>query len=215
MALVSPFHWVKMNWGVAAYPTALCALAALLQERWERPWVRRFTWAAGGLAGAASLYLHLVPLLPALPFPARDEMSSGWEELAARVELERQRLGGDPLVVGCTYKPAAELMVHLPGRPWTQSSGIFGQPGLQFDEWLDPGAVRGRQAILVVDGREKDVCQAREALCRPLEPLPDQPVRRGRDLVTTFRLWRCAIPPEAEIPLPAWRGGTLQVVARP
>jgi hypothetical protein len=215
MVLLSPFHWVKMNWGVAAYPTALCALAALLLERWDRRWVRGFTWAAGGLAGAASLYMHLVPLLPALPFPARDEMSSGWDQLAARVEVERARLGGDPLVVGCTYKPAAELMFHLPGQPWTQSSGIFGQPGLEFDEWLDPAALRGRQAILVVDGREKDVCQGREALCRPLEPLPDQPVFRGRDLATTFKLWRCAIPADAEIPLPPWRGGRSGVEARP
>ena len=30
---------------------------------------------------------------------------------------ERRGLGGDPLVVGCTYKPAAELMFHLPGQP--------------------------------------------------------------------------------------------------
>ena len=215
MVLLAPFHWVKMNWGVAAYPTALCALAAWLLERWERPWVRRYTWSAGALAGVASLYMHLVPLLPALPFPARDELSTGWVELAARVEQERQQLGGDPLVIGCTYKPAAELMFHLPGQPWTQSAGVLGQVGLQFDEWLDPAAVRGRQAILVVDGREKDVCKAREALCRPLEPLPDQPVWRGKELVTTFKLWRCGIPADAALPLPWWRGGTLEVVARP
>ena len=75
--------------------------------------------------------------------------------------------------------------------------------------------MRGRQAILVVDGREKDACQAREALCRPLVPLPDQPVFRGDELVTTFKLWRCGIPADAELPLPWWRGGTNAVVAKP
>lgn len=205
MVAVSPFHWVKGNWGAPAYPAALMAFAALALEGWERAWVRRFTWAAGILAGAATVYVHLMPLVPALPFPARDEMFAGWRQLAARVDAERRAMGGDPLVVGCTYKPAAELQFYLPGRPETQSAGIFGLNGLQFDEWLDPAALRGRDVLLVVDGREKDVCQAREARCQPLEPLAPETAYRGADRVTTFSLWRCRLPPDAEIPLPRWR----------
>ena len=205
MLAVSPFHWVKGNWGAPAYPAALMAFAALALERWDRAWVRRFTWAAGGLAAVASAYVHLMPLVPALPFPARDEMFAGWPRLAARVDAERRALGGDALVVGCTYKPAAELQFYLPGRPATQSSGIFGQNGLQFDEWLDPAALRGRDAILVVDGREKDVCGGRERLCRPLEPLAPEEAFRGADRVTTWSLWRCHIPEDAPLPLPRWR----------
>jgi hypothetical protein len=208
MTGVSPFHWVKGNWGAPAYPAALLAGAALALERWDRPAVRRLTWATGIVAGLASLYIHLVPLLPALPFPARDEMFSGWQQLADRVETERKAMGGDPLVIGCTYKPAAELAFLLPGRPQTQSAGVFGQNGLQFDEWLDPAAVRGRSAILVVDRRERDACGRRTELCRPLEPLAPEAPRRGDALVTTFELWRCAVPADAEIPLPRWRGGT-------
>jgi hypothetical protein len=206
MFAVSPFHWVKGNWGAPAYPAALLAGAALALERWDR--LRGWTWATGIVAGAASLYMHLVPLVPALPFPARDETSTGWRQLAARVEAERGRAGGDPLVVGCTYKPAAELAFHLPGQPETQSGGIFGANGLEFDEWLDPDAVRGREVILVVDRREKDACKAREELCRPLEELPPEAVYRGADLATTFRIFRCAVPADARIALPRWRGGT-------
>jgi 4-amino-4-deoxy-L-arabinose transferase-like glycosyltransferase len=205
MLAVSPFHWVKGNWGAPAYPAALMAFAALALERWDRAWVRRFTWAAGGLAAVSTVYVHLMPLVPALPFPARDEMFAGWRQLARRVEAERGALGGEAVVVGCTYKPAAELQFYLPGRPATQSSGIFGQNGLEFDEWLDPAALRGRDAILVVDGREKDVCGGREALCRPLEPLPPETVLRGEDRVTTFSLWRCGVPADAPLPLPYWR----------
>jgi len=212
MTAVSPFHWVKGNWGAPAYPAALLAGAALALEAWDRAWVRRLTWTTGGVAAFASLYIHLVPLLPALPFPARDEMFSGWAQLADRVEAERQAVrqagGGDPLVIGCTYKPAAELSFLLPDRPATQSAGVFGRNGLQFDEWLDPARVRGRTAILVVDRREKDDCTAREALCRPLEPLPPVAPTRGAALITTFELWRCGIPADAAIPLPRWRGGT-------
>ena len=28
MIVISPFHWVKMNWGAPAYPAALLALSA-------------------------------------------------------------------------------------------------------------------------------------------------------------------------------------------
>jgi len=209
---LSPFHWVKGNWGAPAYPAAMLAGAALALERWDRAWVRRLTWTTGAVAALASLVAHLVPLVPALPFPAKDDLYAGWAQLAARVEVERQALrqatGGEPVVVGCTYKPAAELSFHLPGRPETQSSGLFGQNGLQFDEWLDPAALRGRSAILVVDKREADVCGKREQLCRPLEPLPPEVTRRGEAPVTTFELWRCAIPADAVIPLARWRAGT-------
>ncbi len=198
MIAVSPFHWVKGNWGAPAYPTALTAFAALALEAWDRAWVRAFTWATGGLAALASVLFHLAPfpsLLPAFTdrLLARDENTAGWRRLAARVEAERRALGGDAVVVGCTYKPAAELQFYLPGRPFTQSSGIFGQNGLEFDEWLDPAALRGRDAILVVDGREADACQARQALCRPLVPLAPERVLRRAATVTTFSLWRCGM----------------------
>lgn len=206
MFLVSPFHWVKGNWGAPAYPAALLAGAALALERWDR--LRGWTWATGLVAGTASLYLHLVPLVPALPFPARDESTTGWRQLAARVEAERVRMGGDPLVVGCSYKPAAELSFHLPGQPETQSGGVFGANGLQYDEWLDPAKIRGRELLLVVDAREKDACKARTALCAPLAELPPEPVHRGDSLATTFRIFRCAVPADAAIALPRWRGGT-------
>jgi 4-amino-4-deoxy-L-arabinose transferase-like glycosyltransferase len=207
MLLLSPFHWVKGNWGAPAYLAALLAASALALEHWRRRWVRRATWAAGALAGAVTLYLHLMPLWPALPFPARDEMFAGWRELAARVEAERRALGGDPVVVGCTYKPAAELAFYLPDRPETQSGGVFGADGLQFDEWLEPARLAGREAILVVDGREKDACLAREALCRPLQALPPLTPRRGQAAITTFQLYRCRLPGADELTLPRWRGG--------
>lgn len=206
MAAIAPFHWVKGNWGAPAYPVALLAAAALALERWDR-W-RRWTWAAALLAGATSVYLHLVPIVPALPFPARDETTTGWRQLAARVDAERRALGGDALVVGCTYKPAAALSFHLPDRPETQSGGVFGAEGLQYDVWLDPSAVRGRKVLLVVDRREKDACRARESLCAPLVELAPEPVHRGSSLATTFRIFRCDVPAAAEIPLPRWRGGT-------
>jgi len=208
MLVISPFHWVKMNWGAPAYPAALLALGALTLEGWERPWVRRFTWSAGVLAAVFSLYTHLMPLVPALPFPARDEMFAGWKALAQRIDAERRPLPPDTLVVGCTYKPAAELAYYLPGRPPTQSAGVFGENGLQFDEWLDPAAVRGKTLLIVVDPRERRTCAGKEQLCATLTRLEPQVVLRGREQVTAFELFRCEVRPDADVPLPRWRTGT-------
>ncbi len=208
MLVISPFHWVKMNWGAPAYPAALLALGALTLEGWDRAWVRRFTWSAGALAAVFSLYTHLMPLWPALPFPARDEMFAGWRQLAARVDAERRAMGGEPLVVGCTYKPAAELSYYLPGRPRTQSAGVFGENGLQYDEWLDPAEVKGRPLLLVIDPRERRTCAGKSELCATLDRLEPEVVRRGDELVTAFEIERCQVRDDAEIPLPRWRSGT-------
>lgn len=193
LLLVSPFHWVKMNWSAPALPAALLAAAAFARER-PAAW-RGLAAAAVGVALLASAYLHLVPLVPALPFPARDDMTSGWTELAARVETERARLGGDPFVAGCDYKTASELAFHLPGRPETQSASAFGGQGLQYRYWLDRVPLAGREGLVVFDPRDRNDCRERAgASCRPLEPLDPLAVRRGRNVVTTFEIYRCRYP---------------------
>lgn len=184
---VSPFVWVKGNWVAPAYPAALLAAAALAVEQRRRGAVA--ATLAVGVAG--SLYLHLVMLVPALPFPARDDVTAGWRELASRVEAELRRLPEAAFVVGCTYKPASELAYYLPGRPETYGQNAVGGPGLQYGFWLPDGALAGREGILVLDEREGDACARREEYCRPLLPLDPLTVRRGDRVVTTFRLWRC------------------------
>jgi 4-amino-4-deoxy-L-arabinose transferase-like glycosyltransferase len=201
-AVISPFHWVKGNWLAAAYPTALAAAAALALE--YRGWRWRAGQAALGLALLGSLYAHLVPVWPAVPFPARDEVSSGWRALAERVEAERAALGGDPWVAGCNYKVSAELGYYLPDRPRTWSSEIAGDHGLQYRYWFHPSELAGRDGIVILDPREKDTCARLAEACRPLEPLPPLTVKRGADKITTFQLWRCRYagpPPAAAAPV--------------
>jgi 4-amino-4-deoxy-L-arabinose transferase-like glycosyltransferase len=198
--VISPFHWVKGNWLAAAYPTALAAAAALVLER--RGFRRRAAAAGLALAVVATVYLHLVPLFPAVPFPARDEGSAGWGALAARVEAERARLPADAFVAGCNYKVSAELAYHLPGRPRTWSAEIAGDPGLQYRYWFDPAELAGRDGLVVRDRREKGACQRLASACGSLEPLEPLEVFRGSSRVTTFDLWRCApyVGPPAAAP---------------
>ncbi|BDG01834.1 glycosyltransferase family 39 protein [Anaeromyxobacter oryzae] len=191
--VVSPVHWVKMNWLAPVWPTALAGAAALVPERRGPRW---WLVAGGGaLALAMSVLLHLWPVVTWLPLPAKDETSAGWRELAARVEAERARLPAGAPVIGCNYKVASELAFYLPGRPETSGVGALGEPGLQYDEWLDWTRLGGRTALVVLDARD-GACARREELCRPLEPLEPLTVTKGSKRVTTFSFWRCGLPAE-------------------
>jgi 4-amino-4-deoxy-L-arabinose transferase-like glycosyltransferase len=187
--IVSPFHWVKGNWLAAAYPSALAAAAALHVAR--AGLARRAALAGVALAAIVAMYVHLVPLVPSLPFPARDETSAGWRALATRAERELAALPPGAFVAGCNYKVSAELAYYLPGRPETRSVELMGENGLQFGVDVRPEAWAGREALLVLDEREKSTCVRRAEACAPLEPLEPLTVRRGASVVTTFRFWRC------------------------
>jgi 4-amino-4-deoxy-L-arabinose transferase-like glycosyltransferase len=187
---LSPFIWVKGNWVAAGYASPLLAAAALALERKGR-W-RKAAVAGVGLALAGTVYAHLVPLVPAVPFPAKDETSSGWGALAGRVEAELGRLPKDAFVAGCNYKVSAELAYYLPGRPRTWSGEIAGDPGLQYRYWFDPKELAGREGLVVLDEREKGTCKRLEEACRPLVPLEPLTPLRGSAKITTFRFWRCA-----------------------
>jgi hypothetical protein len=205
-AVISPFHWVKGNWLAAAYPTALAAAAALFVAR--RGLARRVAVGGLALAAAGTVYSHLVPLVPALPFSARDDLSTGWRELAARAERELSAMPAGAFVAGCNYKVSAELAYYLPGRPETRSVELMGENGLQFGVRARPEALVGREGLLVLDPREKNTCERREQACAPLVPLDPLTVRRGRDVVTTFQLWRCTyagVPRDPAAPAPAGR----------
>jgi hypothetical protein len=180
---------MKGNWLAAAYPSALAAASALYVARTGR--ARGVARAGVGLAALVAAYVHLVPLVPWLPFPARDETSAGWHELAARAEKDLAALPAGAFVAGCNYKVSAELAYYLPGRPETRSVELMGDNGLQFGVDVRPGAWVGREALLVLDEREKNTCVRCAEACAPLEPLEPLTVKRGKSVVTTFRFWRC------------------------
>jgi 4-amino-4-deoxy-L-arabinose transferase-like glycosyltransferase len=195
--VVSPFHWVKMNWAVPVYPTALLAAVAIYAARPER-W-RALLVATVSVAAFSTLFLTLMPLVPALPFPARDDTMAGWKDLAARVAQERGPDGSPLPVVGCYYRTASTLAFNLPGRPETWSSNAFGRPGLAYDFWTDPRTLAGREVLVVQDDRDAGWCEARKSRCEPLVPLAPLEVLRAGKRVTVFRLWRCGYlgPPDA------------------
>jgi 4-amino-4-deoxy-L-arabinose transferase-like glycosyltransferase len=185
--LWSPFTWVKGNWLAPAWPSALLAAAGFgLEGRRVR-----LTVATLATAAAGSLYVHLALAIPALPFPAKDDVTAGWKELAARVQAHRDAIPGPSFVLGCSYKPASLLAYYLPGRPETYAQNAVQEEGLQYDFWFRPEGIVGREGIVVRDEREYRGCERLASFCSPLQELPSLTVKRAGRTVTTFRLWRC------------------------
>lgn len=194
---VSFFVWVKGNWPAVAWPGAMIAGVAFWQEGRAPRWVVR--WGAG-LAAFVTLYLHLAAVIPALPYPARDDTTRGWRALAERVQRERQALPG-AFLIGCYYKTATLLHYYLPDRPETFSSEALGGNGLQYRFWTDPRQLDGRTGLVVVDPRDGvKWCPGLRERCAELTPLEPFAVERSgmwspgglvpRE-VATFQLYRC------------------------
>ena len=193
---VSPLHWVKMNWVAPAYLGVVLATAA----RWDGGAGRRGGRLYPALAlvtgGLLVVGLYLMPVWPAIPFKEKDNLVTGWRQLATHVQAQRERVtppgAPPPLVVGWGYKTASELAFYLPDQPQTQSDPALGAPGLAYDFWWE-SIGRHADALVVMDERQplRDAAERLAGHCDRVEPLPPVSVSRGERRVTTFQLWHC------------------------
>ncbi|KFE62782.1 glycosyltransferase family 39 protein [Hyalangium minutum] len=194
--VVSPCHWVKMNWVAPAYLGLLVAAASGWYESRQRGGRLGYGLASMGVGALLVLGMYLMPLWPLIPFRERDNLVSGWRELASHVQRFREQAGSEgtqPLVVGWSYKTASELAFYLPDHPETQSDTALGGPGLAYDFWIDRVG-RGQDAIVVADARQplRDAATRLPAHCGAVRELPPVTVHRGERAVTTFHLWYCS-----------------------
>jgi hypothetical protein len=191
--LVSPLHWVKMNWVAPIYLGLLVAAAAGACALWHARWARTYALLTVATGAVLMTGMYLMPLCPFIPFRERDNLVSGWRELAGRVQRYREAAGTqEPLVVGWGYKTASELAFYLPGRPETQSDPVLGGAGLAYDFWLNR-VHPGTDAIIVSDARQPlpEAPRRLRASCDEVHALPPVEVHRGTHVVTTFKLWYC------------------------
>ncbi len=205
--LVSPLHWVKMNWVAPTYLGLMVAAAAGAWALRERRFVRGYAAVSMALGAVLMVGMYLMPLCPWIPFRERDNLVSGWRELADAVQQHRMAAGTSaPMVVGWGYKTASELAYYLPDHPETQSDSALGGEGLAYDFWMDrvhPGV----DAIIVVDARQplKDSATRLDKHCESVRELPPVTVHRGSRTVTSFKLWYCH----------RWQGRPLVAVRTP
>ncbi|WP_158623423.1 glycosyltransferase family 39 protein [Corallococcus sp. CA053C] len=191
--LVSPWHWVKMNWVAPAYLGLLVAAAAGACALGRSRAVRGYAALSIGVGAVLMTGMYLMPLCPWIPFRERDNLVSGWRELAEAVQHHREATGTPaPMVVGWGYKTASELAFYLPDHPETQSDSALGGAGLAYGFWMDrtrPGV----DALVVADARQplRDAASRLREHCESVRELPPVTVHRGLHPVTTFQLWSC------------------------
>ncbi|WP_158513088.1 ArnT family glycosyltransferase [Myxococcus hansupus] len=191
--LVSPFHWVKMNWVAPAYLGLLVAAAGGAWKLRHQHLLRAYAGLSTGMGAVLMVAMYLMPLCSWIPFRERDNLVSGWRELATAVQRHLDSSGKPaPLVVGWGYKTASELAYYLEGRPETQSDSALGGDGLAYSYWLEQ-VPPARDAIIVADMRQplRDAGSRLDMHCASVRELPPVTVHRGARVVTTFRLWSC------------------------
>ena len=162
--LVSFKYWVKINWVVPGYVTALLALAVIYFKKVEvkslTGWRSQKSFKAWGLTSIIISFIFSILgyLSPFLPLGiGKGEALSGWKELARKVNQVKTEMsdGREPIIIGYEYKAASELAFYLPDRPEVYSNNFVGRPGLSYDFWANPSDFKGKDAIFVYDVRNR------------------------------------------------------------
>ncbi len=191
--LVSFKYWVKINWVVPGYVTAVLAVVVIYFSKVE---VKR-SFKVWGLTSVVISFIfsalgYLAPILP-MGINAGESLAE-WKELARKIEQVKQEMSrqGDVIIIGYEYKVASELAFYLPGRPEVYSNNFVGRPGLAYDFWANPSDFKGKNAVFVYDKRNR--YRTPENL-RKLFKKVDRPVRfsvyRRGGKITEFYIFRC------------------------
>jgi 4-amino-4-deoxy-L-arabinose transferase-like glycosyltransferase len=190
--LVSPVHYVKMNWLAPAYLSILPA-AVYLYFKSDGRFLKLYGRFAIVFSIAATLIIHILVLLPGFGFGKADTIN-GWKELAERVDKIKTEFPADskPFICGYEYKTASELRFYLAGQPETFSNNVVGKPGLAYDFWSDPDTLIGKDCIFVYDKRNS------YNGARPLQDFfekVDSPeiltVSKSGHKITDFYIYKC------------------------
>jgi len=189
---ISPFHYVKMNWLAPAYLSSVSLLAVRLPE------LRRRFLAVGfriSLA-LALIFVILTHVLVAIPVVAmgRADLISGWDELAAKIDLIRREMAdsGPLFICGYDYKTASQLAFHLPDKPEVYANNIFGENGLAYNYWVNPADLAGMNCLLVIDSRS-DYRNARPLadFFENISSAERITIKRAGRKITEFAIYRC------------------------
>jgi hypothetical protein len=146
-------------WPLPAYLGLTLLMAGLMARggnriaRFYQAWAR---WLAG--AGVAALILTLVLVGYGTPgIPHRQDLY-GWDEVATRVQEERQDLsaGSFYLAIGShSYSFPSQLAFHLAAPEEVRAATLIGVEVLNYRFWDHPEQLVGKDAVLVMeDGQE-------------------------------------------------------------
>ncbi len=188
--LVSPFHYVKMNWLAPAYLSGLPLAVHFYFESGKKS-VKYYGMSALIFSIVTTITIHILVLLPGFGY-GKSNTIDGWKELATRVDEIKTDLlqEGNLFICGYEYKTASELRFYLKGQPEVFSNNIVGKRGLAYDFWCDPDTLAGRNCIFVYDERNKYGGQLMDFFERVEGPEVFKAVKGGKK-ITDFYIYQC------------------------
>jgi 4-amino-4-deoxy-L-arabinose transferase-like glycosyltransferase len=190
--LVSPIHYVKMNWLAPAYLSALPALVYLYFKT-SPGWIRAFGRFAFWFSAIGTIAIHILIFTPLFAIGGADPIH-GWQELAQKIDKMRSEFArhGEYFICGYEYKTASQLRFHLDGQPETLSNNIVGGRGLAYDFWSDPDTLAGKNCLFIYDKRNR---YAKADKLTDFFEQVDNPeiftVARGDKKITDFYIYKC------------------------
>jgi hypothetical protein len=157
---VAAFRTVHLFWPTPAFMSlvVLMAGAAAAGQGRIAAFYARHPRALGGIAGTvyALAAVHLAVFLPGFaPAPGM----YGWERVAGRAREVRQGMpeGTFYLGIGRKYTVPSQLAFHLPAPYEVHSRNLLGESSLQFDYWVNPKALAGRDAVIVLEDGDRSL----------------------------------------------------------
>ncbi len=206
-AAVSLFRPAHVLWAIPGFLGLFVAMAGHVAEGSDR--IARFYarfrphLLAFCVLGLVVAGIHLKYFLP---FVAPMQGLYGWEELAERVRsLQPELPPSAPIMAfGRKYTVPSQLAFRLKLPYDVHGSHLIDDPALQYAYWCDPQTLRGRDALVVVEGgaRAADTLTSLKRHFRSLEAAGDVVVpigRHYREAPVTFHLFkgRGYLPPAA------------------
>jgi 4-amino-4-deoxy-L-arabinose transferase-like glycosyltransferase len=202
-ALRGTCHFI---WTLPAYPALALLAGAWLAEAPAsagspgRAWRGRLlTWGAAGnvaglLLGALHVFVGLPGVRPVLEL-------RGWAELARLAERERAGLANEAgeaflLGLGRRYTLESALAFYTRRPDLCHGKNLIGDDGLQYRYWVKPGDLRGRNAVVVMEGNADGTIRRGGHVERlkdwfaSVEPVPVLVTDRGRVMQRSFHLFR-------------------------
>ncbi|HLY72768.1 MAG TPA: glycosyltransferase family 39 protein [Planctomycetota bacterium] len=152
VSCVRPPH---LLWPLPCYVSVFVAMAGMAAEG-AGPVSAFYARARGWLVGLSGVLLvgggiHLAFFLPVFS-PLQGPY--GWKEVADAARIERQGLpdGSFYLGLGRKYTCTSQLAYQLRLPYEVHGANLIGEPALQYSYWSDAAQLRGRDAVIVIEG---------------------------------------------------------------
>lgn len=192
-AAISCLRPPHILWPLASYLSVFVAMAGLAAEGAGKV-AAFYARARGWLVGVSGVLLvggglHLAFFLP---FFSPLQGPYGWKDVAEAARAARAGLPESAfyLGIGRKYTCTSQLAYQLQ-RPYdVHGANLIGEPALQYTYWCDPAELRGRDAVIVVEGKSQspETQQELERGFASLEP-------RGKVVVPVGRATLRPSPP--------------------